>query len=375
MQRRGGRPWVGKITQHGNRYRFSFGDGGGPTFRESYGSKREAETAQKAAIKKAEQDSEITMGQALDKFEQYKLARGNKPAAAAVERARVARFFGPTATDSPLPPEPNPRVAVAMYERLTQSETAKGSRISVAEHQASLKAARRFGAWLVKNSHWRSNPLVGVETVGRARCGESSKAQLSRDQGDMFFAGALACFESGDSAALAALVCLRQGVRVSEIAGRRVSHLDSDGTILRIPSAKSRRGVRDLPIIDSEVRDALREQVKRAREWARGQDPVQMDPPLFPPVRYADHGPHATGDNLSNEQVRRAVHRVCRAVGLPEVTTHSLRGSFASRSSSLGLTLEQVAAFLGNTAGVAGRHYATEQSQTDGAARRAGRSE
>lgn len=135
--------------------------------------------------------------------------------------------------------------------------------------------------------------------------------------------------------------------------------------MLHIPEAKSARGVRNLPIIDEDVREALQVQAQRAREWARRQNPTPFDPPLFPPEG------RAVGQHLSPSQVLRAVHRVCKAVGLPEVCTHSLRGCFASRAAAQGLALEHVAAFLGNAPAVTARHYATEQAQIEGAVKRA----
>lgn len=114
----------------------------------------------------------------------------------------------------------------------------------------------------------------------------------------------------------------------------------------------------------------LQVQAERARAWNRAQDVVQLDPPLFPPVALDPTGPPATGPHLSTESLRRAVHRVCKAVGVPIVTTHALRGTHASISVSQGQAVEEVARRLGHGPGVTRTAYATADSQAAGRARR-----
>jgi len=366
------RAWVSRVEHCSvGRWRITLGYGARTSGRHYYESPEDAETARRRFLRAIEAEnraaSEATLRNQLDLWEAAKVEAGNKERSASVDRARAARFFGGD-EEIPLPHLGSVDAAETAYKRCVASVTWTGKPISVAEQQACLKAARRFGSWLVRQHLWRVNPLTDVDLVGRARRGEDSKAQFSRDQGRMFRDGALACFDAGDSAALAAAVCIMMGVRASEIATRRVSHLDNGGTILRIPWAKSKRGVRDLPIIDVDLQQALQEQVRRAREWSRSQDPAPIDPPLFPPVRYANHGPHATGETLSNTQLRRAVHRVCRAVGLPEVTTHGLRGTFGSRSAAGGVAIDQVARDMGNHPAVASRHYVSDQAAAEGQA-------
>ncbi len=99
-------------------------------------------------------------------------------------------------------------------------------------------------------------------------------------------------------------------------------------------------------------------------------DVPQLDPPLFPPIAHEPRGPACTGDSLSKEQVRRAVHRVCRAVGLPLVCPHALRGTFASMAIRSGATMEAVAVALGQAGpGVAERHYVTGEAVAQGRVR------
>jgi integrase len=182
--------------------------------------------------------------------------------------------------------------------------------------------------------------------------------------------------EYEDAAALAAVLCLTcGGLRPIEAASLMTRDIDGGGAFLWIRASKTRSGVRKVPVPEG-LRPALLLQAQRAKDWAREQDPAPLVPPLFPPVRLAGSPGNlqATGPTLSTESLRRAVHRVCRAVGLRLVTTYSLRGLFASLSYEGGEAPARVAALMGHSSpAVTQRHYATEDAQMAGRAERAER--
>jgi integrase len=60
--------------------------------------------------------------------------------------------------------------------------------------------------------------------------------------------------ESGEGGAVAALMALPMGMRVSEIAERIVRNLDDDGRLLWITDAKTQAGVRRLQVPDEHHR-------------------------------------------------------------------------------------------------------------------------
>lgn len=358
--------WVTKVSAHRARFRFRMGSGDRASKSYSFDTREEAEEARRRALAAIERTkataAALSLEDALSRYRAYKIANGNGEVSAATEIHRVVHFFG---RESGTLPKLSPESAAALYERSREG-------VSAAYSQAAVKAARRFGAWLVRERLWRSNPLLEVEILGGgAKRGEQSKRQLSRDQGRMWLAGALACYELGDPGALVAAVLIVMGPRCSEVASRRVSHLDDGGAILRIPKGKSKSALRDLPVPyptpdDPEVPDlraALLTQAKAARAWGRAQDPAILDPPLFPPIAFAAKGNPVKGEHLSRYSARRAVHRVCRAVGLPLVCPHALRGTFASRAVALGVAIREVARDLGQAGPrVTERHYVSAES-------------
>lgn len=369
MRRRADELWFGKVEQHRARFRYRVGIGATTTERRVFDTREEAERHRAAALKAQEQQAPLTLEDVLVRYRAHKIdVRRNGPVSADTEIHRLIHFFG--RSTGPLP-QLTASAANALYRRSQEGR-------SVAYATASLKAARRLGKWLVRERLWRANPLLEVEIVGRSKRGEESKRQLSRDQGRMWLAGALACYEEGDVGALAAAVLITMGVRASEIASRRVSHLDDDGCLLRIPYGKSKSALRDLPVPYPtandpgvpDLRSALLAQARAARAWGRAQKIAQIDPPLFPPVPYAAKGNPVKGEHLSRYSVRRAVHRVCRATGLPDVCPHALRGTFASRAVALGVAIREVARDLGQAGpGVTERHYVGDQAMAEGAQR------
>lgn len=360
------RLWIGSIEQTGRpggvqRFRFRVGSGRRASRIRSFPSREEAERERAKAVaaedRRQRQAAALTLELALIEYRDWyeregPRGKGAKAQSVRRETMRVALLVPP----GPLR-EPTVDQVRAWYRALQ-------ARVSVAEHQAALKACRRFGRWLVEDRRWKANPFAAVRTVGQPKRG---KRQLSIDDGRKWVAGAFALAHAGDAPVLCALACLLLGGRrAMEVGGRVCSELDDGGRVLRIASAKTAAGVMTVPVLHEELRELLAAQQARAREWGRAQAVPQLDPPLFPPIS-VEPTRKATGETVSSSSIRRAVQRVCRAEGLPDITTHSLRGMFASYSVEVAQTLEAVGRVLGQRGTqTAERHYVGAEAQAIG---------
>lgn len=170
MPRRDGRPWVGKVTPHGNRFRLASGVGGSPAARASFATREEAEKARAAILRQIAAREEMTLEEALMQFEVYKEeGRGNKPLSAERDRRRVVALLG---RDTGPLPRLTPEAATALYTACRARPTEHtGQPPSAAEHRACLAAAKRFGKWLVRQKVWTGNPFAEVEATGRPKAG------------------------------------------------------------------------------------------------------------------------------------------------------------------------------------------------------------
>lgn len=360
------RLWISNIEQTGRpggvqRYRFRIGSGRRGASIESFATLEEAQRTRAARIaaedRRQRQDAVLTLDLALIEYRDWyeregPRGKGAQPQSVQREVMRVGLLVPP----GPLR-EPSIDQVRAWYRALQ-------ARVSVAEHQASLKACRRFGRWLVEARRWKANPFTGVRPVGQAARG---KRQLSIDDGRTWVSVAFEMARDGDAPVFCALACLLLGGRrAMEVGARRCSELDDGGKVLRILKAKTRSGVMSVPVLHDELRELLLAQQRRAREWGRAQPMPQLDPPLFPPIS-VEPTRKATGETISSPTIRRAVKRVCRAGGLPSITTHGLRGMFASYSVEVAQTLEAVGRVLGQRGTqTAERHYVEEGAQAIG---------
>ncbi len=360
------RLWIGSIEQTGRpggvqRFRFRMGSGRRGARIYSFATREEAERERKKAVaaedRRQRQAAALTLALALIEYRSWyeregPRGKGAKPQSVQREVMRVELL---------MPPGPLKEPAV---EQVRAWYRALQARVSVAEHQAALKACRRFGRWLVEERRWKANPFAAVRPVGQAARG---KRQLSIDHGRVWVAASFSLARAGDAPVLCALACLLLGGRrAMEVGSRRCSELDDGGRVLRIDDAKTEASVMTIPVLHDELRELLLEQRERALAWGRAQPVPQLDPPLFPPIS-VEPTRKATGETISLYTIRRAVQRVCRVAELPDITTHSLRGMFASYSVEVAQTLRAVAATLGQRGTqTAERHYVDAGAQAIG---------
>ena len=155
---------------------------------------------------------------------------------------------------------------------------------------------------------------------------------------------------------LMGLTALYLGARASEITPRQVRDIDDDFTLFVIPDAKTPSG-RESERIPAELQPLYRKLVKGP----------SGDEPLFA-GRYNKAGKHHDHRYIT----RYCVKPLCEALGLPTVTAHGLRGTFADFAVEGGTASLAVARSLGHASfGIKARRYAGTQALSDGKARKA----
>jgi integrase len=263
---------------------------------------------------------EQTIGDTLDKYELYMRDKGNKPKSVGETSRRLRLFFGDV-LDLPLRQLDESRAA-AVYEKFRTRPTSTGNPPSVDYHRNSLAEAKTFLSWCATKKKWiGANPMEHVEGVGKRRRG---KPQLRVDESRKWLETAVMLAEAGEQGAVAAMMTILLGMRCSEITSRVVRDVDDGGRLLWIPDSKTDAGRRTL-----EVPEVL---VPFLAKLAGGRKPNEL---LF--------GQHW------RDWPRLWVQRICKKVGIMEVTAHGMRGTHATLATDRGVTGHTVAAALGHT--------------------------
>ncbi len=291
--------------------------------------REEADRAAQSLKRQQRHEGGISVGGALDLYERWLAdvghkGEGNKARTVETTMQRLRRLFeGATkiAVNAL-----TPAAAEKLYDALTG---AVDSRRNI------LAEAKTFLRWCSSKGWAKINALEHVQGLGRRRRG---KPQLTTDEARKFLAKALE-LAAHDDGAIAATMALLMGMRASEIIERTVRNLDDEGRLLWITDAKTQAGVRRL-----EVPPQLQEHLQRL---ARDKRPADR---LF-------------GRNVHRHWVLRAVHRICKAAGVPRVPSHGLRGTHATLAVSAGATSHLVAAALGHESfATTARHYARTEA-------------
>lgn len=261
----------------------------------------------------------VTVNKALEQYEIYQRhEKGNKMHSVFQTAIRLRRFF--VEPDVLLRELDEARVT-GYYERFRALPGKHGKLVSVDYHRNTLVEARSFLKWCVVKKKWiPSNPLDGVEGVGKRRHG---KEQLRVDEARRWLATAVKYADDGEAGAVAAMMTLLMGLRCCEVVPRVARDVDDGGALLWIPSSKTAAGKRNL-----QVPEVLRPYLL---ELAKHKQPEQL---LF--------GKH------DRAWPRLWVQRICKAAKVPVVTAHGQRGLHATLAVSSGITAHAVAAALGH---------------------------
>lgn len=206
-------------------------------------------------------------------------------------------------------------------------------RIAIQTQRHALSAAKTFARWCVDEGLMRASPLEKVKPVGKPK---RMKKQLTIDQGRQLVAVCLRELAAGDAVALAVIIGVVFGIRSSAIAALTVDDIDDRGRVLIVRKSKT-----------------------DASLWLRLAIPVELQPVI---AAYIDG---RIGRLFPRRNEKRArdwllyhTKRLCWLAGVPEVTTHGLRGTQASTSVESGATAEMVMRQLGQAGTEVGRrHY------------------
>lgn len=288
--------------KHGKRWRVAIYSGNGPP-RYRYFAANEYPDPLKAAQEYVDSFREETenrsIGQAVSAYCDSLLRYGgprkkDQPLRmSTVTRARyhLESILQLRAVDRPLS-----SLTPAAAERYYRELVARGARPDT--HRGSLAAAQAFCTWCVEKGWLRANPFGSVRGVGEKAAG---KPTLKVDYSRQFVATALG---EGSDSGLACALLLVLGLRVSELAERRVADVNLEPVLLDVPKGKTKAARRTLRV--PAPLDAL------LVAHTIGREPTEQ---LFKYTRYA---------------LYHHVKRLCRLAGVPEVCPHGLRGSAAS---------------------------------------------
>lgn len=290
-------------------------------------------------------DSELTIAQALEQYRAYREEQGGTRAGS--ERttfARLAAFFlNPSDSLKSL----THRSCDELYRTLASRPMRNGKPRSVATHRGELAQAKTFGAWCVEHKLLTTNPLAAVKPVGRLPHG---KEQLRIDEARKLADRLIYHAKTGGPAPLAVLVVLMCGLRASEVIALRVRDVDNQGSELVITSGKTASAARRV-----QVPEVLRQLLQDAADGRSAN------------VRLLNNA-----DGGGVKWLLRATHKYCRLAGVPQVTTHSLRGLHSSLAIEAGQSPRSVADTLGHASPKTTlQSYATSASVAAGRHRRA----
>jgi integrase len=255
-----------------------------------------------------------TVTRAIDLYASQLRANGLRERSIKTTIYRLSKFFGP--------------VALQPLASLTQSQ-AKDLFMaltdgSVDSKRNTLAEAKTF-CRRARTNRWTEVELLS-EVVGQGRR-KKGKAKHTKDEAKRYLNKcrqlAVDPNPKKAEAAVAAAIPLLLGYRASEVVDREVRDLDEDGSVLRVPRAKSHAGIRS-----------------------------QELPAWFQPLlRRLTAGKQPT-DRIFNHDRTWLLHqvkRICRLAGVPEVSAHGLRGTHADLSLHAHVTALAVSQALGHT--------------------------
>jgi integrase len=201
---------------------------------------------------------------------------------------------------------------------------------------AELATVERWMRYCVDVEGWLpKNPFTGLQVVGELSTG---KPQLREDEARRFLATALL---EGSQGGLAAALALLTGMRASEVTGLTVRDLDSGGTVLWVADNAVRK-LKNRKMRRLQVPTVLQH---RLRSLAGERSPEER---LF-------HDPDCK-NGVHRYWLYNHVERLCGKAGVPRVSPHGLRGTFATLAREV-MPTEKVAATIGNLPRVSATNY------------------
>lgn len=213
----------------------------------------------------------------------------------------------------------------------------EAERFAVATHHKSLREAKAFFHYCVRQKYLSENPFVDVQSIGKANAG---KPQLRTDEARKLSDYLLQEAGKGDMRALALMVQVLLGLRSGEVLKLRKRDLDCGGRVVVVEGTKTKNAKRSLELDAPVVRDLLQ---KRCEGLAPEALIFARDGATTP---------------LSTTTLWKGLALYCGRAGVPSVCPHSLRGLHSSLAVKAGATSTYVAQALGHGSDeVTKRHY------------------
>lgn len=255
----------------------------------------------------------------------YLSQRHVRPTTAATERHRLVAFLRLTEFDRSLR-SLSPGHAAELFEQRSQEvkpDTLAGE----------LATVSRWAKWCVAEGRLSQNPFVGLVVTGERAAG---KPQLRVSEARRFLSQ---CWQEGHVGTAAAMALL-MGMRASEITNLTVRDVDDGGRLVWITRAKTKRGVRRVKV------------------------PGVLQSRLVALTQHREPQERLFGD-VDRHWLYYHVPRICDLAGVPTVSPHGLRGTWATLASEE-IDTELVARNLGHDPKVTRSNYAepgAEQSR------------
>ena len=320
---RSDRPYVCGPYQHRRKWRVVIytprGDGGRDRRVRSFDSRSEAQTwingyeiVRNAAGR--------TVAAAVSEYVASLERRGNKASSIKTAKYRLDAILD---FSKPLI-DVTPRRAQDYYDELVDEG------VAVDTQQGCLIAAKAFGRFCQEKGWLKVNPFATVEPVGKKSRG---KDQLRIDEARTFRSFCRAQWEDhGDRSAIAALLPLVLSLRAGEVAQLVARDVDDRGRILMIGEQESKT-------------EAGR-RIARVPPWLT---PYLVALAAAPATAGGHLFAKESGDPADRHWVSWHAKRLLKAAKVRAVTTHGLRGTFATLADIEGTPRRQIADAMGHT--------------------------
>lgn len=291
-----------------------------------YASELEAIAVRDKLLTALEDRGSRTIGDAVDQFLTAKARQGIKENTKHDLEAKLQRLLP---FDEPLNAMTAAR-AQDLYDAIADS-------VAVATHHMSLRRAKEFFGWCVKEKLIAISPFADVKPIGKPNTG---KLQLRQDEAKRLSDALIESASHGDPSALALLVQVLLGLRSGEVLKLRKRDLDRNGSVFVVEGTKNKNAKRTLSIDSPIVRRLLAQHVAG----------LAPDALVFaPPTR---SNPFAT------DHLYKRLRAYCKQAGVPLVCPHSLRGLHSSLAVQVGATSAHVAQALGHSSdAITRKHY------------------
>jgi integrase len=277
----------------------------------------------------------MTVEKALQKYELHLTKKGNRRKSIAETIRRLNTWL-----DDSMP------AADVTETQIQKRYDQRCEEVAVDSHRNELAEVKTFWRWCVKSKFIRRSPAERIEATGKRRKG---KKQLRRNEAKKLFRTALELAGQGDEGAVAVLAVIMLGLRSGEIRCRKIRDVDADedGVMLWIDAGKTDAASRHLDVPEP-VAGLLVKQAdgRGSEEW------------LFP-------SPTSSTGYREQTWLLKVVRRICKAAGVPRISVHGLRGTWATLTAEAGVSGHVIARELGHTSYKTTQEHYTKKGALD----------